>query len=77
MTYSHYEDGNWPLQFPEHLSCIHVFQYIFEDYTCISKQHARPASETPFKWRFYGGPMTARFEWYIRILFFIKKNCQS
>ena len=24
----------------------------------------RPASETPFKWRFAGGPMMARLWWY-------------
>ena len=26
--------------------------------------HHRDASETPFKWRFPGGPMMARFKWY-------------
>ena len=26
--------------------------------------HYRPASETPFKWRFAGGPMMARIKWY-------------
>ena len=25
----------------------------------------RDASETPFKWRFAGGPMMARFKWYL------------
>ena len=27
--------------------------------------HYRPASETPFKWRFAGGPMMARLQWYL------------
>ena len=27
--------------------------------------HHRPASETPFKWRFAGGPMMARFKYYL------------
>ena len=31
-------------------------------------QH-RPASETPFKWRFAGVPMMAHFEWYSDPLF--------
>ena len=26
--------------------------------------HHRHASETPFKWRFTGGPMMARLQWY-------------
>ena len=26
--------------------------------------HHRPASETPFRWRFAGGPMKAHFQWY-------------
>ena len=26
--------------------------------------HYWPASETPFKWRFVGGPMMVRFKWY-------------
>ena len=31
--------------------------------------HHRPASETPFKWCFAGGPMMARFYWYLDSLF--------
>ena len=27
--------------------------------------HHRPASETPFKGRFTGGPMMARYQWYL------------
>ena len=27
--------------------------------------HHRPASETPFKWRFTGGPLMARLKWYL------------
>ena len=27
--------------------------------------HHRHASETPFKWRFAGGPMMARLKWYL------------
>ena len=27
--------------------------------------HNRYASETPLKWRFAGGPMLARFSWYL------------
>ena len=27
--------------------------------------HHRPASETPFKWRFAGGPLMARLKWYL------------
>ena len=38
--------------------------------------HHRPASETPFKWRFAGRPMMARFKWYLDPLTLIneKKN---
>ena len=27
--------------------------------------HYRPANETPFKWRFAGGLMVARLQWYL------------
>ena len=30
--------------------------------------HQRPASETPFKWRFAAGPMMARLYWYLNHL---------
>ena len=41
--------------------------------------HHRPApiSETPFKWRFAGGPMIARFKFYWDSLSPHKKRCQS
>ena len=39
--------------------------------------HHRPASETPFKWRFAGGPMMARFFWILFPLIKKKKRCQS
>ena len=55
--------------------------------TKLSSQHSmlgyhRYASETPFKWRFAGGPMMARLYWYLDPPSFIKetkrkKNCQS
>ena len=31
--------------------------------------HHRPASETPFKWRFAGGSIMARFYWYLDPLY--------
>ena len=41
--------------------------------------HHRDASETPFKWRFSGGLMMARFKWYFDHLSSHqqKKHCQS
>ena len=41
--------------------------------------HHRPASETPFQWRFADGPLMARFKWHLdRILFpLIKQKSQS
>ena len=37
--------------------------------------HYRPASETPFKWRFAGGPLMARSLWYLDLS--SKKKRQS
>ena len=44
--------------------------------------HRRPASETPFKWRFAGGPMMTHYYWYLDPLSLIiwknnKKKPQS
>ena len=35
--------------------------------------HHRITSETPFKWRFAGGPMMVRFLWYLDPLINLKK----
>ena len=41
--------------------------------------HHGDASETPFKWRFHGGPVLARFKWYFDHLSShqLKQHCQS
>ena len=44
--------------------------------------HHWPASETPFKWRFAGGPLMARLQWYLdpsspHQTKKTQKNCQS
>ena len=36
--------------------------------------HHRHASKTTFKWRFAGGPMMARFKWYLDPLITLKKD---
>ena len=37
--------------------------------------HRRPASETPFEWRFAGGPMMARIFMFAALVFVAKRKC--
>ena len=45
---------------PTLTSFLILFDEGREDQTLLIADHHRPASETPFKWRFAGGPMMAQ-----------------
>ena len=39
--------------------------------------HHRPANETPFKWRFAGGPVMVLSKWYLDSLVNLKNNVKA